>query len=153
MRPSPPAGESASEELLPADTAATAELKQTETSSSYQVPEPETPPVPKEEFLYSGEDKTGEFVIEMGNTTDKAKPVFRIPVVISNRLSRDFQKAEVKLSFIVGPDGAIEDVYLDKSSGNVEIDMAVMESVLQWKFSNPFLADRIVGSFTYRIKP
>jgi outer membrane biosynthesis protein TonB len=41
-------------------------------------------------------------------------------------------------------------VYLDESSGHADIDRAVRDSLLKWKFSNPIRKERIMGSFTYR---
>jgi len=111
----------------------------------------QTTPAPTEEKnIFSDSDLSGTYTISMGNTLDRAKPNFRIEVAVPQWAKESREKYQVTVSFVVGPGGNVENITIDKPSGSQEIDQAVVDSVLQWKFANPTSADRIIGTVTYR---
>ena len=113
-------------------------------------PIPRTAPTVLEESVYDGKDSGSDFTIRMSDKSDKARPIFRQIVDLPRWVALQNVKLEVTFSFIVGTDGMITHVYLDKSSGYNDVDRAVERSLLKWKFSNPIRKERIMGTFTYR---
>ena len=113
-------------------------------------PIPKTAPTVLEESVYDGKDSSSDFTIRMSHKSNRAKPVFRLRINLPEWVVNQKVKLEVTFSFIVGTDGMITHVYLDESSGHADIDRAVRDSLLKWKFSNPIRKERIMGSFTYR---
>ncbi len=106
----------------------------------------------QDQHIYSESDRFGEYTIIMGNRSDRAKPNFRLPVIPPDWIVLEDRKAEVTLSFILAPDGSVEKVNLDKSSGYPQLDNLLIASVWNWKFSNPTGSERIIGTFTYKVQ-
>ena len=104
-----------------------------------------------DESTFSGKDRSNSFTVKMGSRSDRARPAFRLPVELPEWLRGKELKLELSLSFVAGKDGKIVDLYVHKSSGFADVDRAVAKSILKWKFSNPIMIDRILGTFAYRI--
>ena len=113
-------------------------------------PIPRTAPTILEESVYGGKDSSSDFTIRMSDKSDRAKPVFTLRINFPEWVVNQKVKLEVTYSFIVGTDGMITHVYLDESSGHADVDRAVRDSILKWKFSNPIRKERIMGTFTYK---
>ncbi len=119
-------------------------------------PIPKTAPTVLEESVYDGKDSSSDFTIRMSDKSDKARPVWRFPIELPEWVVNQKVKLEVTFSFIVGTDGRITYMYLDKLSGYDDVDRAVRDSLMGsrsgqgWQFSNPIRKERIMGSFTYR---
>jgi len=113
-------------------------------------PIPKTAPTVRDDSVYDGKDSSSDFTINMSDKSDKARPIFRLNVRLPEWVANQKVKLEVTFSFIVGTDGMITHVYLDKSSGYDDVDRAIEQSLLKWKWTNPIRKERIMGSFTYR---
>ena len=125
---------------------------QESTEESYVPPQPRQTPDVQDPHIFSDSDRFGEYTIIMGNRSDRAKPNWTFPVILPAWIVREASKAEVVLSFILAPDGSVEDVYLDKSSGYPQLDNLLIASVRAWKFSNPTGSERVIGTFTYKVQ-
>jgi TonB family protein len=121
-----------------------------ETDPETYTPIPRTAPTVRDDSIYDGKDSSSDFTIRMSDKSDKARPIFRQLVDLPRWVVSQNVELEVTFSFIVGTDGMITHVYLDKSSGYKDVDRAVERSLLKWKFSNPIRKERIMGAFTYR---
>jgi outer membrane biosynthesis protein TonB len=116
-------------------------------------PPPKTAPTVIDESIYDGKDRSNEFTVRMSDKADKAKPNFKIPIELPEWVTTQNMRLEVTFSFIVGTNGMITYLHLDEPSGYDEVDRAVQDSLLKWKFTKPFEKDRIMGTFTYRTRP
>ena len=81
-----------------------------------------------------------------------ASRIVWIPVELPEWAASQGLSLEVTFSFIVGIRGDVTHIELDKSSGYEDVDRAVMRSFRRWKFTNPLIKDRIVGTYTYRTR-
>jgi TonB family protein len=143
------------QKTTPAESEDQAIAESSETSS-YEVPTPSpAEDEEKQKHTFNGTDEGNEFSIQMGSISDIAKP--NIGPSIAEQLPQTVKgldkSVEVIFSFILGPDGKITRLYMDKSSGYPEIDRAIRSTLLQWKFSRPIREERVEGEFTYVIKP
>ena len=121
-------------------------------STSEGSPPVKTAPVVADQSFYEEKSQGLELTIKMGNTSDKAKPMFR-PALRSSLpdwVIRQEVKAVVIVSFLVGSDGYITNLNIDKSSGYTDIDQAVVQSMRVWKFSNPTGRENVPGTTTIR---
>jgi len=118
-----------------------------------------TPPVPTpleaKEHIYNGKDQSNEFMIKWGSIGTAPKLIWEISVAqdLPDWVRGIEKPLEITFSFIIGPNGRISHINLDKSSGYPDIDRIVANNLMEAKFSIPVQRERVDGTFTYRIKP
>ena len=102
-------------------------------------------------------EKASEYIIKIGDKSDKARPAFRfIPLTeeLYGWVNEEGKELEVVISFIVEPDdGRISHLNIDESSGNKDLDNAIAKTFRKWRLADTTGKDRILGTFTYRVKP
>ena len=90
----------------------------------------------------------------MADESDKASPTLMIPFTEEFPVLVDEEgKPKVVISFIVGPDSRVSHLHIDESSGNKDIDNAIVETFSRWKFPNLNGKDQILGTLTYKVNP
>jgi TonB family protein len=149
----PTVEEEAKEVVPPTEQSTTAEESE-EGDTDYIVPTPqEQPETPPNE--YNGSDAGNEYSIELGSVADSAQPIIGPSIAASlPDWTEDVErKIEIVFAFIIGPDGIITHLSLEKSSGYDEIDRIVRNVLRDWKFSRPLRRERVEGEITYVIKP
>ena len=121
---------------------------------------PDNPPQPapyiQDDSKHSGRDNEHAYAIQMDEKSHKARPAFRIPVVLPDGIDLEGKQLKVVVSFVVGPDGKVIALEIEQSCGNDSVDRAVARAMMPpdgngWSFSNPSGQDRILGKITYRI--
>ena len=130
-----------------------AELVQEARESTAQTTPPvKTTPTVRDESFYEGKDRSIEFTIKMGRFSDKAKPNWRMPIRLPEWAEEQELKAVIIYSFLVGPDGKISYLHVDKTSGYRDVDRAVAASLREWQFAHQaFGREHAEGTITLRI--
>ena len=80
-------------------------------------------------------------------------PVFTVVPKIPEWVSKQPLSFTVVVSFTVNSNGMLSGVSVDQSSGNTEIDLAVRDALLLWRFNAAPGSPAITGKIPYVIRP
>jgi TonB family protein len=92
-------------------------------------------------------------VIEWTNPSFGRNPTQTPRPAIPAWVSRQGVRLTVVVSFVLTPQGVLQDVKVEQSSGYSDVDSAVQDALRRWKFPSISTSDYVTGRIPYTIIP
>jgi len=95
-------------------------------------------------------DESG-FVIEWDDPAAGREVVSRVQPKIPQWVSKQELQFKVVVAFVLTPQGILSTVHVEESSGDSEVDTAVLKAVRKWKFKAVRSNRQVSGRLSYKI--